>query len=65
VNGEDVTKRGEFFSEFQRALNNVPEHSKHAATPAFFEKVVDKFISLFDGVPIEKKSIHPALKIPP
>lgn len=47
MNGEIVTKRGEFVSEFQRALNNVPEHSEHAATRAFFEKVVDKFIFLF------------------
>jgi hypothetical protein len=47
VNGEIVTKRGEFFSEFQQALNNVPEHSKHVVTQAFFEKVIDKFIAHF------------------
>ena len=46
-NGARLIQSIEFFSEFQQALNNVPEHSEHVVTQAFFEKVIDKFIALF------------------
>jgi hypothetical protein len=45
----EITTRGLFFGKFIESLRKVPTNSEHAATQQFFEKMVTKFLSIFES----------------